>query len=49
MSLTEVEKSIYDHYRFFAIKAPGVPVQETGHLARLWAVADAYYRAEESE
>lgn len=46
-SLEEIETAIYDHYQWFAREAPGVVVQEEGHLAQLWAVADTYYAKEE--
>lgn len=47
ISLDEVEREIEGHYRFFFENAPGVVVQERGHLADLWAIADAYYALEE--
>jgi len=46
MDLAQVEKEIYDTYQWFAREAPGVVVQEQGHLARLWSVADALYAEE---
>lgn len=46
-SLEETENEIAGVYRWFAREAPGVRVQEEGHLAQLWAVADAYYDKEE--
>lgn len=48
LTLPEIEQAIYDHYRFFAVAAPGVPVQETGDLAALWALADREYAKEEN-
>lgn len=48
MDLDAVEREIYDQYQWFAREAPGVRVQESGHLADLWAVADAYYALEQS-
>ena len=49
MDIESVEREIAATYVFFAENAPGIRVQETGHLADLWAVADAYYALEESE
>lgn len=46
MSLTQVENEIHSIYRWFAQEAPGVTVQEEGHLAQLWALADDYYAKE---
>lgn len=47
LTLEEVEQAIYAHYQFFAREAPGVVVQETGHLANLWSVFDDMIREEE--
>lgn len=41
--LHSVETEISGIYKWFAKEAPGVTVQEEGHLAQLWALADAYY------
>lgn len=46
-TLEETESEISGIYRWFAAEAPGVVVREEGHLAQLWAVADAYYEKEE--
>ena len=40
MNLSEVEQAIFEHYRFFAVKAPGVVVREEGRLRALWALFD---------
>ncbi len=40
MTLEEVETAIYETYKWFSVTAPGVVVQEQGHLARLWALFD---------
>lgn len=41
MMLEEAENEIASIYRWFAEEAPGVVVQEEGHLAQLWAFVDA--------
>lgn len=43
MNLEEVEREIAGIYVWFSENAPGVQVQEIGHLSDLWAVADSYY------
>lgn len=45
MSLAEVETSIYEHYRWFSVVAPGVQPQETGRLGQLWAMFDEMVEA----
>lgn len=42
-TLEQAENEIRATYEFFAREAPGVPVQEQGHLANLWAIVDAKY------
>lgn len=49
MDIESVEREIAATYIWFAKEAPGVIVREEGHLADLWAVADAYYALEGSE
>jgi hypothetical protein len=46
MTLEQAENEIAAIYRWFAQEAPGVTVREEGHLANLWAVADAHYEKE---
>ena len=46
ISLEEVENELSAIYQWFAKEAPGVVVREEGHLADLWAIADAYYDLE---
>lgn len=46
-TLNEIETAIYEHYRFFAVTAPGVVVQETGDLAAWWALFDREITKEE--
>lgn len=38
-NITEIETEISAIYRWYAKEAPGVIVQEVGHLANLWALA----------
>lgn len=47
MSLEEVERDIYDTYRWFSEVAPGVVVREEGRLAQLWAAFDRLVKFEE--
>lgn len=39
-TLESAHQAIYDHYQWFAREAPGVYVQEVGHLAQLWSIVD---------
>lgn len=38
-NITEIENEISAIYHWYAKEAPGVVVQEVGHLANLWALA----------
>ena len=49
LTLAEVEQAIYEHYQFFAREAPGVVVQEVGHLANLWAMFDEMIAEEQGD
>lgn len=49
MTLEEAENEIHGIYRWFAEEAPGVVVQEEGHLAQLWAVVDSHLDPETGE
>ena len=46
LTLEDVEQAIYEYYQFFAREAPGVVVQEVGHLANLWSVWEDLVREE---
>lgn len=46
LTIDDVEQAIRDHYMWFHQNAPGVQVQETGHLANLWSVWEDLYREE---
>ena len=42
MNLEQVEKEIYDTYRFFAVTAPGIQPKESGRLQQLWRYFDSH-------
>lgn len=47
ISLEEAENELYGVYQWFAKNAPhGTVVQETGHVADLWAIIDRYLESE---
>lgn len=46
-TLEQAENEIAGIYKWFAANSPGTVVQEVGHLADLWSIADYYYALEE--
>lgn len=46
ISLEEAENELYGIYQWFAKESPGTVVQETGHVADLWAIVDRYLEPE---
>ena len=41
LTRAEAEQELYNIYQWYAREAPGVQVQEVGHVADLWAIVDS--------